>query len=307
MDPARLLRLVWLPACCLFAGAATGEYFDSGGTVSAGAGRGAGGGYEVRDSLGRLGGDNLHGGPYTVRSGFAAASLPGESSRPTLVISVARALRPYGQPNPPLTGTITGLIGEDDITASFSSPATPDSPVGVYTVRVEVRDPGDRLRHYNVLFNPGTLTLTRVPLHASADDQVRPYAQENPIFTGVFSGVVNDDPISVRRATAASPDSFAGRYAIEVELLDPAGRLGNYDLMLQGGTLTITGGPPTLDLGANVPVYTLRDGPTPVIPSLAAGLKWRWKRRKTSRPKTTSFPCRPAIPGRNWSSQAITF
>ncbi len=69
----------------------------------------------------------------------------------------------YGQENPPLTGTLVGVVNGDNITASYSTTATPAGPAGVYTINVALNDPDNRLGNYNVTKNTGALYVQRAP------------------------------------------------------------------------------------------------------------------------------------------------
>ena len=51
-----------------------------------------------------------------------------------LVVTPASFARFYGAANPPLTGTLSGVLNGDAITASFSTLADASSPAGSYTI-----------------------------------------------------------------------------------------------------------------------------------------------------------------------------
>ncbi len=68
--------------------------------------------------------------------------------------------RIYGDANPVLSGTITGIKNSDNITATFSSTATAASPVGGYPITPSLVDPSAKLGNYSVTQVNGTLTVT---------------------------------------------------------------------------------------------------------------------------------------------------
>jgi hypothetical protein len=80
----------------------------------------------------------------------------------TLSVTAANASRPYSQPNPVFTGTLTGVTNNDNITATFSSSATSGSPAGTYRIVPSLVDPGNRLANYSVTLNNGMLTVFSV-------------------------------------------------------------------------------------------------------------------------------------------------
>src|SRR5205807_7524947 len=51
-----------------------------------------------------------------------------------LVVTANNAARLYGDPNPAFSGTIAGIKNGDNITAIYTTPATPASPVGTYPI-----------------------------------------------------------------------------------------------------------------------------------------------------------------------------
>ena len=91
-----------------------------------------------------------------------------------------------------------------------------------------------------VTTNRGTLTVTGAPLLVHAQDRTRRYGETNPVFSGTLTGLRNGDPITATYACPAGPDSPAGRYSIVPSLVDPAGKLPNYVVRIENGTLTVT-------------------------------------------------------------------
>jgi hypothetical protein len=65
----------------------------------------------------------------------------------------------FNTPNPPLTGSVTGVVSGDVITATYSTTAVTGSPVGTYPIVPAIDDPGGRLPNYNVTIVNGTLTI----------------------------------------------------------------------------------------------------------------------------------------------------
>ena len=72
------------------------------------------------------------------------------------------ASRNFGQTNPVFTGTIVGVTNGDNITATYASAATSNSPAGPYPITPTLVDPGHRLTNYSVTLNNGTLTVLSI-------------------------------------------------------------------------------------------------------------------------------------------------
>jgi hypothetical protein len=77
----------------------------------------------------------------------------------SLTVTANNATRIEGQTNPVFTGTISGLVNGDNITATFTSSATAASPAGTYPIVPGLNDPNNRLGNYIVTTNNGTLTV----------------------------------------------------------------------------------------------------------------------------------------------------
>src|SRR5262249_53995230 len=114
-----------------------------------------------------------------------------------LTVAANNATRTYGATNPVFSGSIVGLQNNDNITATFASSATAQSPVGNYPIVPTLSDPNGKLGNYAVLTNNGTLILNAAALTGTVDDKTRPYGQPNPVFTVHYSGFVNNENESV--------------------------------------------------------------------------------------------------------------
>ena len=77
-----------------------------------------------------------------------------------LTVSAKDMTRLFGTSNPPLTGYISGLQNGDEISVTFRTTATPESPVGVYDILPDFIDPERKLLNYTAVTNLGTLSVT---------------------------------------------------------------------------------------------------------------------------------------------------
>ena len=192
---------------------------------------------------------------YTVTS--TAGTLTITKAALPLYVTADNASRPYGVPNPVFTGSLDNVLKGDNITAMFRSTATTNTPAGVYgpvsphAITPQLSDPDGRLVNYTVISTTGTLTITKAALALSvtADNASRPYGSPNPVFTGTLDNVLNGDNITaafISTATTITPAGVYGPaspYAITPQLADPDGRLVNYTVLSNAGTLTITKAP----------------------------------------------------------------
>jgi MBG domain-containing protein len=187
-----------------------------------------------------------------------------------LTITAASTSRLYGDPNPGFTGTVVGLKNGDNIGATFSSPATPASPVGNYAIIPTVVDPNNQAGNYAITLVNGVLAVNPAPLSVTAADASRIYGDPNPVFTGTIVGIKNADNITATYSSATDPTTTVGTYPIVPSLSDNGtGALANYIVTSTNGTLTIT--PALLTITADS--FTSPVGTIPTLTGTIAGLK----------------------------------
>lgn len=83
-----------------------------------------------------------------------------------------------------------------------------------------------------------TATLVVTAINAG-----RFYGDPNPAFTASITGLKAGDNITAIFNTVADPSSPVGDYAIIPTLVDPDGKLSNYRVVINNGTLTVTPAP----------------------------------------------------------------
>jgi hypothetical protein len=172
-----------------------------------------------------------------------------------LTVTAANTNRPDYQPNPPFSGTITGLVNGDNITATYSTTATNSSPPGTYPIMPSLVDPNNRQTNYTVTMVNGTLTV----------GTVLTWASPAPILYGTALGPGQLD------ATANVPGSFAyspstntvlpvGTYTLSVtfvptDTVDYNSATTNVSLEVSPATLVVTAANATRAYGQANPVF----------------------------------------------------
>ena len=172
----------------------------------------------------------------------------------TLTVVVNNVSRPYGDENPVPSGTVTGMITGDNITAIYTHTAIVSSPPGTYDINVDFSDPDDKLKNYNVVTVPGHLTITQLHLVINVGDQVKYQDDIVPYLTGSWTGDTahaiadgitygNGPDYNETGTTTHTPGP--GTYeppkieAIYGHVLDPNGKKDNYDIIYNHGTMTV--------------------------------------------------------------------
>ena len=198
----------------------------------------------------------------TVDYSIASNNVSVEILPAPLAVTANNVSRQYGQSNPALTGSITGLQNGDNITATYSCTATASSTVGAYSIVPTLVDPNNRLGNYSVTLNDGTLTVTTAPLSVTANNVSRQYGQSNPALTGSITGLQNGDNITATYSCTATASSSVGTYSIVPTLVDPNNRLGNYSVTLNDGSLTVTTAPLAVTgQQCNAPIWPKQSNP----------------------------------------------
>ncbi len=134
------------------------------------------------------------------------------------------------------------------------------------------------------------MTVNKAQLTVTPNAATRSYGAPNPTFTGVVTGLVAGDAITVSYnslANAATPVGVysSGAYGITAAVSDPGGRLGNYLLSQNVGTLTITQPAQTIDFAPLTPVTY---GAVPITLNATASSGLRVSYRIVSGPAAVS-------------------
>jgi hypothetical protein len=197
----------------------------------------------------------------------------------TLTATAMDQSRLYGSPNPALTISYSGFVNGQDTNAisslpTASSTAETNSIAGSYGIILT----GGSDTNYIFNLVDGTLTVTPVPLMATADFQTRTYGATNPALTISYSGFVNGDNAGVLQTpptagTTATPFSAVGSYPITLN----GGSDPDYVFTLAPGVLSVTPAPviatannQTRAYGASNPELTfsstgLANGEDPIV------------------------------------------
>ena len=94
-----------------------------------------------------------------------------------------------------------------------------------------------------MLFGSVAAQAQTATLVVTAINAGRFYGDSNPEFTGTISGLAAGDNITVTYTCVANPGSSVGDYVIVPTLVDPDNKLGNYNVVINNGTLTVTPAP----------------------------------------------------------------
>ncbi|MFG8064277.1 MBG domain-containing protein [Pseudomonas aeruginosa] len=171
------------------------------------------------------------------------------SRQQTATLTANDATRVYGDVNPTLTATMSGINAIDAYVnsqfndlyqATASTTATQASNVGQYAITGNANGSEYFSQRYQLVRQDGKLTVTPAQLIVSADAKTKVYGDADPSLTYQVSGLKNGDSAGsiltggLNRAAGEN----VGVYGINQG--DLALNSGNYDLSYQGNNLTIT-------------------------------------------------------------------
>lgn len=189
----------------------------------------------------------------TVDFTTATATKTLTVTKAALTVTANNASMPLGGPLPTLSGTLGGVVNGDNITASYATTATANSPVGQYPITATLNDPGSRLVNYTVTNTPGTLTVrSTAPMIA--------WAQPAAITYGTPLGATQLDASAASGGSAVtgtfvySPAAgtvlTAGTHTLNVtftptDTADFSTAMGSTTIMVNQATPTITWATPS--------------------------------------------------------------
>jgi hypothetical protein len=157
---------------------------------------------------------------------YAAATQATASiliTKASLSIVVNPASSVYGAAFPTFSGTLTGALPADGITASYSTTATPTSPAGgSYSIVATLNDPNSKLGNYSVTNTPAPLSIGKAASAVQVSSSVNP--------------VLLSDPTTL----TATVSSTAGQPTGTITFLDNATPIGSAPLSSGAATLTLS-------------------------------------------------------------------
>jgi hypothetical protein len=191
-------------------------------------------------------------GNYEVTSGKGTLTI----TKAALSVKADDKSRAYGDANPALTGSLSGIKNSDAISATYGTEATQASGVGSYPIVPAIADPDKKLANYELTSTNGALTVTKTLLSAKANDATKVYGDVNPAFSGTVTGIKNNDAITATYASAADKTTGVGSAAIVPTINAASTVLANYQTpTITNGTLTITAAPLSVKANDATKVY----------------------------------------------------
>jgi hypothetical protein len=229
--------------------AAAGKTYGSADPALSGTLTGFQAGDGVTASYARTAGETV--GSYTISAPLAPAGVLGnyditsntaafDIGKKTASVTPAVAGKTYGSADPALSGTLTGFLAADGVTASYSR--TAGETVGAYVISATLA-PANVLSNYDVTSNTATFNITKKSATIKAEDNGKSYGTAaDPTLSVTPSGFLATDlgTGKIIFTTTRGAGESAGAYTITPAASDNgSGLLANYTVTPTSGTFTI--------------------------------------------------------------------
>src|SRR5207248_876465 len=196
----------------------------------------------------RTTGETVAGNPYTISATLSPAGVLGNYQityntaeltidKKTASVTPDAKSKTYGDVDPALTGTLTGFLAADGVTASYSR--TPGETVAgsPYPISATL-SPAGVLGNYQITYNTAEFTIDKKTASVTPNAKSKTYGDTDPTLTGTLSGFLAADGVTATYSRALGETVAGSPYTISATL-SPAGVLGNYQITYNTAEFTI--------------------------------------------------------------------
>ncbi len=209
----------------------------------------------VTATYGRTGGETVVGSPYTIT---ATLSPVGVLTNYNITYNTANftitprpasvtpnpATKIYGDADPAFSGTLSGFLTGDGVTASFSRISGETALGSPYNISA-VLTPAGVLSNYSITYNTASFTITRRGAAVTPNAASKTYGDPDPTLAGTLSGFLPADNVTAAYSRAAGEAVVGSLYAISA-VLSPASVLDNYAINYGTAAFSINARPVTV-------------------------------------------------------------
>src|SRR5205823_6312379 len=188
------------------------------------------------------------GGPYTITATVSPVSVLGNYNvtyntalftinRAPASVTANAASKTYGAADPAFTGTLTGFLAADGVTATYGRTAGETVVGSPYTISATLSPPSVP-GNYNVTYTTALLTINRAPASVTPNAASKTYGDADPTFSGALTGFLSADNVTATYSRTAGETVAGNPYTISATLA-PAAVLGNYNIAYTTAQFTI--------------------------------------------------------------------
>jgi hypothetical protein len=150
----------------------------------------------------------------------------------------------YGDADPAFTGTLSGFLVGDGVTATYDRTSGESVAGSPYTISAML-DPAGVLSNYDITYDTASFAISTRPASVTPDASGKTYGAADPSFTGTLSGFVSSDGVTATYSRTSGETVLGSPYTISATL-DPAGVLANYDLTYNTASFDISRATPAI-------------------------------------------------------------
>jgi gliding motility-associated-like protein len=177
-------------------------------------------------------------------------------NKANLTITAAAKTKVYGDADPALTYSVTGVVGSDAATGALARAAGADA--GTYAINQGTLSYGN---NYNVTYNAANLTITKRPITLTAATQTKVYGNADPAFNqsvnvnagSYASGDLPSDVFS--RVAGENIGNYLFTLGAKKIKNGATDNTANYDITLLPSNFTITAKPITVTATGQTKTY----------------------------------------------------
>src|SRR5206468_2071554 len=136
-----------------------------------------------------------------------------------------------------LTGTLSGFLAAEGVTASHSRAAGESVAGGPYTISATL-SPAAALGNYAITYNTANFTINAKSASVTPTEASKTYGAADPTLTGTVRGFLAAEGVTASHSRAAGETVAGGPYTISATL-SPAAMLGNYAIAYNTANFTI--------------------------------------------------------------------
>src|SRR5205823_5195028 len=199
----------------------------------------------VTATYSRAPGETVAGSPDTSSSSLSPAGVLGNYQityntaeltidKKTASVTPDAKGKTYGDVDPALTGTLTGFLAADGVTAIYSRTTGETVAGNPYTISATL-SPAGVLGNYQITYNTAEFTIDRKTASVTPDAKGKTYGDVDPALTGTLTGFLVADGVTATYNRTAGETVAGSPYTISAAL-SPAGVLGDYVITVTLGS-----------------------------------------------------------------------
>src|SRR5207244_1692040 len=202
----------------------------------------------VTATYSRAAGETVGGSPYTISATLSPGGVLGNYEiayntaeftidKKTASVTQNAKSKTYGDVDPTLTGTLSGFLAGDGVTATYSR-APGETVAGSPCTISATLSPGGVMGNYQITYNTAEFTIDKKTASVTQNAKSKTYGDADPTLTGTLSGFLAGDGVTATYSRAPGETVAGSPYPISATL-SPAGVLGNYQITYNTANFTI--------------------------------------------------------------------